>query len=99
MAAAPWIAKRTLSAPVECVGRSHKRMESRPAMTARPDVVYVLPDKVGGYALNTADFTLNGGTHLLVEYNLNGSGKNRGWHEAMTIIPFTELDGDRGRPD
>jgi hypothetical protein len=57
-----------------------------------------LPSKMGGFSVATTDFTVPGGSHLLVEYGLSGSGKNRGWNSVMTLIPFTELDGDRGHP-
>jgi glycosyltransferase involved in cell wall biosynthesis len=48
MAPAPRIAQRAVSAQVERLGRSRERLESGSAMSARPDVVYVLPDKMGG---------------------------------------------------
>jgi len=55
-----------------------------------------LPSTIGGTSLNTAqlNYTLNAGTHLLVEYTLKGSQ----WTNAVTSIPFTDLDTNRNRP-
>jgi hypothetical protein len=52
-----------------------------------------LPSNIGGYALNTRDYSLGEGSHLLVEYSLVG-GK---WTNAVTSIPFSDLDTDRAR--
>jgi len=40
------------------------------------------------------NYTLNAGTHLLVEYTLSGNK----WTSALTSVPFTDLDTNRTRP-
>jgi hypothetical protein len=57
-----------------------------------------LPPTIGGYSLNTKDFALGAGTHLLIEYSLVKSGSTNKWQSAVTSIPFTNLDEDRTRP-
>jgi hypothetical protein len=57
-----------------------------------------LPSTVGGYAVNTKDFAMGGGQHLLVEYNLASSGSNKGWNIALAHVPFTDLDDHRDHP-
>ena len=54
-----------------------------------------LPATIGGYALATKDFTLSPGSHLLVEYSLTGSSKNKGWTVAAQHVPFTAISNSR----
>jgi hypothetical protein len=51
-----------------------------------------LPSSIGGYALDVKNFTVNGGTHLLVEYSLNSK---KGWTVALQNVPFQAIDNSR----
>ena len=57
--------------------------------------VITVPEKIAGYALETKDFTLAGGTHWLVEYSLNVNGNKKGWAVAAQHVPFTAISNSR----
>jgi hypothetical protein len=57
--------------------------------------VITVPEKIAGYALAVKDFTLAPGSHLLAEYSLTANGKNKGWGEAITHVPFTAISNSR----
>jgi hypothetical protein len=55
-----------------------------------------LPNHLGGYALNTKDFNVAAGTHMLLEYS--GDSKKKTWSLSLSNVPFTDLDNDRSKP-
>jgi hypothetical protein len=59
------------------------------------DHTLTLPKSIGGYDLKTNSFTLDEGSHLLVEYKLTTSGVHKGWSIAMTQVPFQALNNSR----
>jgi hypothetical protein len=54
-----------------------------------------IPDLIGGYAVHTTTFSLDGGSHLLVEYQLTTSGVNKGWSTTSQTVPFLSLPNGR----
>ncbi|HEX8520655.1 MAG TPA: PEP-CTERM sorting domain-containing protein [Tepidisphaeraceae bacterium] len=54
-----------------------------------------LPDKIGNYALAEKDFTVGGGSHLMVEYSLMGPGAKKGWQVAAQHVPYTAIANSR----
>ncbi|MEA2735632.1 MAG: hypothetical protein QOE14_2083 [Humisphaera sp.] len=59
------------------------------------DHTLTLPKKIAGYDLKTNSFTLDGGSHLLVEYKLTTSGVNKGWSVALQTVPFQAIENSR----
>jgi len=54
-----------------------------------------LPESVGGYALATKDFTLAGGSHILVQYTLEKIKGKQTWTNALEHVPFTAIANSR----
>jgi hypothetical protein len=77
---------------------SQKKLDFLVSNMDKVDHTINLPDKVGNISLNTKDHLIAAGTHLLIEYNLTGSGKTAKWTAFATSVPFTDLDEDRTRP-
>jgi hypothetical protein len=59
------------------------------------DHTLTLPKSIGGFNLKTNSFTLDEGSHLLVEYKLTTSGVNKGWSVAMMKVPFQAINNSR----
>jgi type II secretory pathway pseudopilin PulG len=54
-----------------------------------------LPATIGGYSLAVKDWNVPGGSSVLVEYGLSGSGKSKGWGTAVSHVPFTAIQNSR----
>jgi hypothetical protein len=54
-----------------------------------------LPPSIGGFTLKDKTFSLDGGSHLLVEYKLTTSGVNKGWSVMTKNFPFQDLPNFR----